>query len=175
MEKHTGIIRRMDDLGRVVIPREVRQTLRLREGDPFEIMASENGDLILRKYSPIGNLSNFANEYCLSLYEASGHIALVCDRDTYQAVSGISKKQFMNLPVDKIITNVMDDRKTKVFNDLQIISEKHEFTAMVISPIVVNGDTIGAVIIASKDSVIMGNLEVMLAETASGFLAKQME
>ena len=97
--KATGIVRRIDDLGRVVIPKEIRRTLRIREGDPLEIFVDREGEVILKKYSPIGELGDFAKEYADSLYEALGHIACIADRDTIVAVSGAPKKEFLNKPV----------------------------------------------------------------------------
>jgi len=90
--KATGIVRRIDDLGRVVIPKEIRRTLRIREGDPLEIFTDREGEVILKKYSPIGELTEFANEYCESLYEVTNYISIITDRDTVIAVAGGSKK-----------------------------------------------------------------------------------
>lgn len=90
--KATGIVRRIDDLGRVVIPKEIRRTLRIREGDPLEIFVDRDGEVILKKYSPISELGDFAKEYADALFDSLGHAILICDRDTYIAVSGSSKK-----------------------------------------------------------------------------------
>ena len=93
--KATGIVRRIDDLGRVVIPKEIRRTLRIREGDPLEIFTDREGEVILKKYSPIGELGDFAAEYAESLHNTSGHIICVADRDSIIAVSGASIKEFL--------------------------------------------------------------------------------
>ena len=93
--KATGIVRRIDDLGRVVIPKEIRRTLRIREGDPLEIFVDHDGEVILKKYSPIGELGDFAQEYADSLFEATGHIAIITDRDQIIAIAGASKKRFL--------------------------------------------------------------------------------
>ena len=90
--KATGIVRRIDDLGRVVIPKEIRRTLRIREGDPLEIFTDREGEIILKKYSPIGELTEFSGEYVESLFETTRHIAIITDRDGVIAVSGSSKK-----------------------------------------------------------------------------------
>lgn len=92
--KATGIVRRIDDLGRVVIPKEIRRTLRIREGDPLEIFVDRDGEVILKKYSPIGELGDFAKEYAESLFESTGHITMITDRDTIITVAGGSKKSF---------------------------------------------------------------------------------
>jgi AbrB family transcriptional regulator (stage V sporulation protein T) len=183
--KATGIVRRIDDLGRVVIPKEIRRTLRIREGDPLEIFVDREGEVILKKYSPIGELSDFAQEYADSLAEAVGHIACIADRDTIIAVAGAPKKEFLNKPISPAVEKVMEERRTVLINDPKenkyckdCVTEDDEcrFSAEVISPIIAEGDPIGAVILCSKNpGVKMGELELKLAETAAGFLAKQME
>ena len=90
--KATGIVRRIDDLGRIVIPKEIRRTLRIREGDPLEIYTDKEGEVILKKYSPIGEMSEFASQFADSLNQTSGHISCISDRDSIIAVSGASKK-----------------------------------------------------------------------------------
>ena len=185
--KATGIVRRIDDLGRIVIPKEIRRTLRIREGDPLEIYVDREGEVILKKYSPVGELGDFAKEYCDSLFEAIGYIIMIADRDNVVAVAGASKKEFLNKAIGAAVERVLEERKTVLINNPG--EEKHckgcitdceedevcKYTAEVIAPINVEGDAIGAVIICSKQpGVQMGDLEVKLAETAAGFLAKQM-
>lgn len=186
--KATGIVRRIDDLGRVVIPKEIRRTLRIREGDPLEIYVDRDGEVILKKYSPVSELGDFAKEYCESLYEAIGHIILIADRDAIVAVAGAGKKEFLNKPLGEIIEKIMEDRKAVLINGpgdykgkicpIDVDDEEAQnfkMTAEVIAPIIVEGDAIGAVIICTRQmNVKMGEMEVKLAETAAGFLAKQM-
>ncbi|WP_307342699.1 stage V sporulation protein T [Caldalkalibacillus uzonensis] len=178
--KATGIVRRIDDLGRVVIPKEIRRTLRIREGDPLEIFVDRDGEVILKKYSPIGELGDFAQEYADSLYESLGHIALISDRDSIIAVSGASKKTYMEKGIGDIVETSMNERKTIVENTKgthEICKDmREEYAAFCIAPIIAGGDPIGSVILISqKDGVAMGDVEIKLAETAAGFLAKQME
>ncbi|MBZ4688238.1 MAG: AbrB family transcriptional regulator, stage sporulation protein [Clostridia bacterium] len=185
--KATGIVRRIDDLGRVVIPKEIRRTLRIREGDPLEIFVDREGEVILKKYSPIGELGDFAKEYADSLYEAIGHIACIADRDNIIAVAGAPKKEFLNKPIGPAVEKVMQERKSLLINDpgkneackeCAIIEGENDckFKAEAIAPIIAEGDPIGAVIVCSKDeNVKMGEMELKLVETAAGFLAKQME
>jgi AbrB family transcriptional regulator (stage V sporulation protein T) len=182
--KSTGIVRRIDDLGRVVLPKEIRRTLRLREGDPLEIFISREGEVVLKKYSPVGELGDFAKEYCDSLYESTGHIALITDRDQVVAVSGAAKKEFLDKPISKAVEGAIEDRKVvlmakpgeHMYCNGCTLNGNCPFQALVIAPIVSEGDPIGAVILLSRDSgVIMGDLEVKISETAAGFLAKQME
>ncbi|HEY8342681.1 MAG TPA: stage V sporulation protein T [Calditerricola sp.] len=178
--KATGIVRRIDDLGRVVIPKEIRRTLRIREGDPLEIFVDRDGEVILKKYSPIGELGDFAKEYAESLYDSVKHIALIADRDNIIAVAGGSKKEFMDKPVGSIIERSMEERRTILETtpgQYELIRDAEDtYSSFVIAPIVAGGDPIGAVILVSKDEgVKMGELEVKLCETAAGFLGKQME
>ncbi|MFB9758758.1 MULTISPECIES: stage V sporulation protein T [Bacillaceae] len=176
--KATGIVRRIDDLGRVVIPKEIRRTLRIREGDPLEIFVDRDGEVILKKYSPISELSDFAKEYADALYDSLGHTVLICDRDTIISVSGVSKKEYLNKNIGDLVEKVMDDRNSVVMTDESEISIvdgiKETVTSYTVGPIIANGDPIGAVIILSKDKVI-GDVEQKAVETAASFLAKQME
>lgn len=98
--KATGIVRRIDDLGRVVIPKEIRRTLRIREGDPLEIFTDREGEIILQKYSPIGELGEFAKHYAEALSQTSGHIACITDRDQIIAIAG-GRKDLMSKPILK--------------------------------------------------------------------------
>lgn len=178
--KATGIVRRIDDLGRVVIPKEIRRTLRIREGDPLEIFVDRDGEVILKKYSPIGELGDFAKEYAESLSESTGHVTIITDRDTVIAVSGTSKKEYMDKAIGSIVEASMENRKTasemnageyELFKDIP-----EHYASFVCSPIVAGGDPIGAVILLSKqEGTKMGQMEIKMAETAAGFLAKQME
>ena len=109
--KATGIVRRIDDLGRVVIPKEIRRTLRIREGDPLEIYTEKDGEVIFKKYSPMGELSSYAAEICESLYKSTGGTVAVCDRDSMIAVSGGGKKELLEKPVSKALEEIMENRR----------------------------------------------------------------
>jgi len=176
--KATGIVRRIDDLGRVVIPKEIRRTLRIREGDPLEIFVDRDGEVILKKYSPISELSDFAKEYAEALFDSLGSPVLICDRDTYITVAGSSKKDYLNRSISDLVENTMEDRNTTLETQKSQISLVEGFTEEVqsytIGPIIANGDPIGAVVIFSKES-ILGEVERKAVETAAGFLARQME
>jgi AbrB family transcriptional regulator (stage V sporulation protein T) len=184
--KATGIVRRIDDLGRVVIPKEIRRTLRIREGAPLEIFVDREGGVILKKYSPIEELGEFAKEYADSLYEAIGNIVLIADQDNIIAVAGTAKKELLNKPVDAVVEKVMEERKPILISETKghpfcescLTAEEQEsykYTSEAIAPIIVDGEASGAVIICSRDpNVKVGELEFKLATTAAGFLAKQM-
>jgi AbrB family transcriptional regulator (stage V sporulation protein T) len=181
--KATGIVRRIDDLGRVVIPKEIRRTLRIREGDPLEIFTDKDGEIILKKYSPIGELGTFAKQYAEALAQTTGHIICISDKDQVIAVSGGSKREFLEKQISKELEKVITERETiiatkdeKKFIDILYDAENDEYTSEVITPIISEGDAIGAVILLSKDTKIkMGEVETKLAHSAAGFLGKQME
>ena len=180
--KATGIVRRIDDLGRVVIPKEIRRTLRIREGDPLEIFTDREGGVILKKYSPIGELTDFSKEYAESLQQAIGHIILISDKDAFISVSGGSKKEYVERKVSQELEKIIEERKAILITEqnktipLHSDEESGKYTIQVISPIIAEGDAIGAVIILSKEpGEKLGELELKLSETASAFLGKQME
>ncbi|MDQ0418279.1 AbrB family transcriptional regulator (stage V sporulation protein T) [Croceifilum oryzae] len=178
--KATGIVRRIDDLGRVVIPKEIRRTLRIREGDPLEIFVDRDGEVILKKYSPIGELSNFAQEYTEALYENLQHTTLICDRDNVIAVAGASKKEYLEKPIGEIVELAMEHRRPQTDTSQStaeiLKGSPEEYHSYIIVPIIAGGDPIGAVILISKkDGARIGDMEAKLASTAASFLGKQME
>lgn len=180
--KATGIVRRIDDLGRVVIPKEIRRTLRIREGDPLEIYTDKDGEIILKKYSPIGELSTFAKQYAEALAQTTGHTICIADKDQIIAVSGGSKKELYQKQISKELETAINERETVMASkdDKQFISitndNDDEYLSEVITPIISEGDAIGAVVFLNKDiKMKMGDTEEKLALSAAGFLGKQME
>ena len=118
--KATGIVRRIDDLGRVVIPKEIRRTLRIREGDPLEIYTEKDGEVIFKKYSPMGDLTDFAGQICESIGKNTGHIAAVCDRDTMIAAYGVQRRELMDKHCSQELEQLMESRKGRMHG------EKHD-------------------------------------------------
>ena len=180
--KATGIVRRIDELGRVVVPKEIRRTLRIREGDPLEIFTNRDGEVILKKYSPIGELDNFAKQYAEALGQTSGQMIMICDRDQVVAASGGAKKENIGKKISKDVENLIDEREVfTTHNSLKkgiAIIEEGEEPSMgeVIYPIICEGDAIGAVVLYEKNETAkMGETESKLAITAAGFLGRQME
>lgn len=179
--KALGIVRRIDDLGRVVIPKEVRRVLQLREGDPLEILIS--GDEVrLKKYSPVAELRDFAREYAESLYEATGLVVLIADHDSYIAVQPALQQVLLNRPVSDDIGQVMDDQESKLISRHQPVSlvgasdsSRCSFAAVAVAPIISAGDSVGAVLICSSNDSRVGDTELKLVETAAIFLGKQLE
>lgn len=182
--KATGVVRRIDDLGRVVIPKEIRKTLRIKEGDPLEIFTDKEGEIILKKYSPIGELSEFATEYAETLAKTTGHIACITDKDTVIAVSGGSKKDYLEQGISPELEQIMDGKEnytSKENNDVAIPITKNDNNskknnAQVVYPIIADGDVIGTVILLSKDeNVKMSEVEQKVVQSAASFLGTQME
>ena len=182
--KATGVVRRIDDLGRVVIPKEIRKVHRIKEGDPLEIFTDKEGEVILKKYSPIGELSEFATEYAETLAKTTGHIACITDKDTVIAVSGGSKKEFLEQSVSDELERIMEDKEkytSKENNDIAVPVTKNDnkerkFNSQVIYPIISDGDTIGTVILLAKDkSTKMTEVEQKVVQSAASFLGSQME
>ncbi len=182
--KATGVVRRIDDLGRVVIPKEIRKTLRIKEGEPLEIFTDREGQIILKKYSPIGELSEFAAGYAETLSKTTGHIACITDKDTVIAVSGGSKKEFLEQDVSRELEQLMEDKEVYVSRDNSDIAmpiTKNENpdrknNAQVVYPIISNGDTIGTVILMSKEAnQKMNEVEQKVAQSAATFLGTQMD
>ena len=182
--KATGVVRRIDDLGRVVIPKEIRKTLRIKEGDPLEIFTDREGQVILKKYSPIGELSEFATGYAETLAKTTGHIACITDKDTIIAVSGGYKKEFLEQDVSQELEKLMEDKEvytSKDNSDMAMPITRNDTNekknkSQIVYPIISNGDTIGTVILMSKDSKTkMNEVEKKVAQSAATFLASQME
>lgn len=179
--KATGIVRRIDDLGRVVIPKEIRRTLRIRESDPLEIFTDREGEIILKKYSPIGEMSTFAKQYAESLAQVSGHVAMIADRDQIIAAAGGMKNsvgKYVSRELESKVNNRESLVSTKGERDFIPVTQDNseEFRQEAISPIISEGDVIGAVMLLNNaEKGKMGEVEQKLILSAAGFLGRQME
>jgi AbrB family transcriptional regulator (stage V sporulation protein T) len=175
--KATGIVRRIDELGRVVIPMEIRRTMKIREGDPLEIFTDTDGELILRKYSPMESVEAYAVFLADSIEETIETGVIICDKDVIVAVSGLSKKEFLGQNITKEIERVIENRKTvlNVSQDkiISVTADDNVFRSQVISPILAAGDVYGAIILLSKDKVLT-DIELKVAVSASNYLGKQL-
>lgn len=178
--KATGIVRRIDDLGRVVIPKEIRRTLRIREGDPLEIYTATDGEVIFKKYSPVGEMSVFAGQYADVLSRISNLPTIICDRDHVIAAAGVSKREFLERRITSTLENYIENRKSyqasgNNVNEVQPV-EGIEHYASVIYPIIAAGDVTGAVVMLKNETnQAPSETEVKLAQSAAAFLGKQME
>ena len=177
--KATGIVRRIDDLGRVVIPKEIRRTLHIRDGDPLEIYTDKDGEVIFKKYSPVGELSDFAARICESLFKVGEAAAAVCDRDSVIACSGAAKKECMEKRVSGALTNILEARRLYISDGsgcLPFIEEGEQLCLSVAAPIISEGDVMGGVVFLAKPSAPPPTeVQIKLAAAVAGFLGRQME
>ena len=180
--KATGIVRRIDELGRVVIPKEIRRTLRIREGDPLELF-TDRDELMLKKYSPIASVERFAEGTAKSLNEQSGYLAAICDTDTVLAAGGTGKRALIGKTVSEKMTEVMTSRRSYLASkaeggDVYPIALESDYapTSEVIVPIVANGDCLGAVVLLSaEEGAVMDASAVKLARLTADIIANQFE
>lgn len=178
--KATGIVRRIDDLGRVVIPKEIRRTMRIREGEPLEIFTDKDGEVIFKKYSPIGEVGTFTGQFADAINKACGIPVAICDNDTVVAVAGASKKDLLEKPISQSLYEAMGKRqsysaaaegKTPIE-----VTESGSGQVSFMSPIVAEGNVIGAVMSLQKQSgAAPDDAEKKLISTGAMFLSTQME
>ncbi len=155
--KATGIVRRIDDLGRVVVPKEIRRILRIREGDPLEIYTGNTGEVILKKYSPINE------QYAQTIAKILGGTIIISDTDQVIAVSGTGRKEYSDKKIDSDLDEIIQS-KNRYLNDSKIVV-----------PIISQGDPIGSITILAKENKTLGDAELKVAEVGASFLAQQME
>ena len=178
--KATGIVRRIDDLGRVVIPKEIRRTMRIREGDPLEIYTDIDGEVIFKKYSPMGELQEFTNQYCEVLYKAIGMPVIITDRDHAVCCMGMPKKDVVDKRISSALEKIMENRAgfvaTAADKNLVLPVDGLERNACIAMPIIGNGDVSGCVVVLFNEKNQMPtHAEIKLAEVAAQFLGKQTE
>ena len=178
--KATGIVRRIDDLGRVVIPKEIRRTMHIREGDPLEIFTDKDGELIFKKYSPIGEMTDFASQICDSMRRSTDSIAAVCDRDAVIAVAGGAKKELLDKPVSTQLTSIMDGRgiyrHDRGGSSLPVTALDDRFCLSVAAPVISEGNIMGCgMFVTAKNSPPASEAELKVAQTVANFLGHQME
>ncbi|MBQ8850523.1 MAG: AbrB/MazE/SpoVT family DNA-binding domain-containing protein [Clostridia bacterium] len=183
--KATGIVRRIDDLGRVVIPKEIRRTMRIREGDPLEIYTDREGEVIFKKYSPIGELSAFASQYAETLYKTCNMSVIISDRDAVIASAGVSKKEYTEKKLSDGLENVIESRGMYIWREggerYSAIMDGGSHYVSCAMPIISEGDVVGCVASLSdmasdraKDAA-STEIESKLIMTAASFLGRQME
>jgi len=178
--KATGIVRRVDDLGRIVIPKEIRRTLKIREGDPLEIYTEKDGGVIFRKYSPMGELQDFAAQICESIGANTGRIAAVSDRDAIIALSGAPRRELMDKPNSRELDKIMEGRKSYRYEfggtKLRATETSDKYHLGVAAPILSQGDLMGCVmLLMDEEDTPLAIEDQRLVQTVAGFLGKQME
>ncbi len=179
--KATGIVRRIDDLGRVVIPKEIRRTMRIREGDPLEIYTDREGEVIFKKYSPIGELASFAAQYAETLYKTCSMAVIICDRDAVIASAGVPRKSYADRPCSAALEKIIESRGLYTWREgeekLAPVDDAGEQYISCAMPIMAEGDLVGCVasLAPVAGSPLDGELESKLIITAAGFLGRQLE
>ncbi|MBQ7107526.1 MAG: AbrB/MazE/SpoVT family DNA-binding domain-containing protein [Clostridia bacterium] len=179
--KATGIVRRIDDLGRVVIPKEIRRTMRIREGDPLEIFTDRDGEVIFKKYSPIGELSEIAITYCDVLTKSTEQAVIICDRDHCIAAGGIPKKEVLERRITVALEDIMESRRIFTNRSGDAADDLHalegvDIPVSIIAPIISAGDIVGAVVFLNVcDAKEISQSDIKLATVAASFLGKNME
>ena len=178
--KATGIVRRIDDLGRVVIPKEIRRTMRIREGDPLEIYTEKDGEVIFKKYSPMGELGEFANQICEVMHKTTNQITAITDRDSIISVSGAPRRDLNERRISSDLEQVMEGRqpyqKQLSEREMPLTDSESAYRVAIAVPIISAGDVMGCVVFINTDaSTPTGEVENKLALTVAKFLGKQME
>ena len=177
--KATGIVRRIDDLGRVVIPKEIRRTMRIREGDPLEIYTSRDGEVIFKKYSLLGGVEDFAADLCETMSRSTGSICAVTDRDTIIAVAGGSRRELMGKRISQELESIMDNRRIyQRASDsaaVPVSDGTDTLRVCVAAPILAEGDLLGLVLFISTTDAAATETEYKLAQTIAAFLGRHME
>ena len=179
--KATGIVRRIDDLGRVVIPKEIRRTMRIKEGDPLEIFTDREGEVIFKKYSPIGELSSFAAQYAETIHKICDLSVVVCDRDAVVACAGVPKREFMDKSITAELEQVIENRSFYQYSVGSVpfgVTGDAGYYVSCAMPIISEGDLIGCVCSVSDNgnqNNAPGETEIKLIQTAANFLARQLE
>lgn len=175
--KATGIVRRIDDLGRVVIPKEIRRTMHIREGAPLEIFTDTQGGVIFKKYSPVGELSDVTEHYADVLYRSVNTPVLICDRDHVISCAGVSKKDFVDKRISEQLEGIMEERRIYTGDGSSELTpvEGSSYGASIATPIISSGDVLGAVVFLWSDGSKVSPVEIKLAQVAASFLGRQME
>ena len=178
--KATGIVRRIDELGRVVIPKEIRRTLHIREGAPLEIFTDRAGEIILKKYSPVGELSGDTRFIAEALNHALGVTACVCDRETVVSAAGSLRKELMDRPISEGLDHVIQQRRTLAAHQsgaqaMPVTGGPQPYQAAVVAPILSLGDPVGAVLLIQEGGRESDAHQQAMAELAADFLGRQME
>lgn len=171
--KSTGIIRRVDGLGRIVIPKEIRTTMKLREGDPLELFTGAEGELILRKYSPMGGIDDFAINIVDSIYLYTGIRVAVCNRDSVIALPNMSKTELSDMTISPRLEKLMEDRTVYRYAEgdrtIPLFASTRHFPVGIAAPIIVSGDVVGCVAVLDKANRPL----TTLAKTVADLLSRQ--
>lgn len=178
--KATGIVRRIDDLGRVVIPKEIRRTMRIREGDPLEIYTDKDGGVIFKKYSLMGGLADFAGQLSETLNRTTGRLTVITDRDSCIAVAGVPRRELQDKPVSAELERLMEGRQIYQYKQgespVPLCVDGEKYFLCVAAPVLSEGDVLGCVLFAGTEGELeTGEVEYKLAQSVAAFLGRHME
>ena len=175
--KATGIVRRIDELGRVVIPKEIRKTMHIKEGTPLEIYTSSNGDIVFRKYSPVGEALQVAEDLCATITETTGLATIITDTETVVAVGYSGVDQLKEIALSQEVVKIIEDGKLyEKEGDKELLLSKwaDNWNVVMLCPVLVKGELVGSVAIIAKEQVELGIRERVLVKAAADILSKQM-
>lgn len=178
--KATGIVRRIDDLGRVVIPKEIRRTMRIREGDPLEIYTDKDGGVIFKKYSLMGGVVEFAGQLCETLSRTTNRVAVITDRDSCIAVAGVPRRELMEKQVSPELERLMEGRQIYQHKSgepyIALCAEGDKYRIGTAAPILSEGDVLGCVLFVGQEGDRENDeVEYKLAQSIAAFLGRHME
>jgi len=178
--KATGIVRRIDDLGRVVVPKEIRRTMRIGEGDPLEIYTGDDGEVIFKKYSDVVSLGAIVKDMLASVYCAHKAPVIACDKEKVIAVKGIAEKEIINRRITEDLMGVMERREIYSYGggDPCFPVEGVERYAVACAPIIASGNVVGAILILSEDGTpgtTASNKEIGLVQVSASYLGTQLD
>lgn len=178
--KATGIVRRIDELGRIVIPKEIRRTFKIREGTPLEIFCGDNDELVLKKYSMINELKDFADEICFAAFNTLTIPVFVCDKEKIIATSKNIKTQYFQKEISQKLFRYIENRKDVIKNSVEsdvmidlLVMDENKYFSQIVVPIVSGGDTYGAIVLFRKDNITLGEMELKALKVMANFLAEQ--
>jgi AbrB family transcriptional regulator (stage V sporulation protein T) len=176
--KATGIVRRIDDLGRVIIPKEIRRSLRIRDGDPLEIYV-EDGAIIYKKYHPISSLSSFVGKFANVLDSLSSHSVLITDRDSVVAVSGVSKREYIEQTISNELNTIIENRRPYTYTHDNVVRPTFDANcrpASLVLPIIASGDVYGSVVLLADDKIqVPSEVDVKLAKNTAAMIGSMLE
>ena len=174
--KATGVVRRIDELGRIVIPKEIRRTLRIKEGTPLEIYSGDSGELYLKKYSPIVELGELSQEVCESIFATTNNNVLITNMEKVISASGTKKSSYINIQIDSHIERLINARKTQIVSVIEentrVFADTENIKLYIVSPILANGDVYGSIIIFNQTNN-LGEAEKNIASAFADYLGRQ--
>ena len=176
--KATGIVRRIDDLGRVVIPKEIRRTMRIREGDPLEIYTGAGGEVVFKKYSPVGELSEISGEMAEAVAAATRLGVVICDRDYAVSAVGANKNDLVDRPLSMALSDLLERRQSYIAEGGEPVPlfDGSDIFTLAAYPIIASGDLCGGVLlIPSKERGQATESELIAAAMAADFLGRQLQ